>query len=111
MEKHLGGKFIIEDLPKRKTVFQNFGEPVKNPFLPLGTDLIKDTIKVPVKEDNLWFVQGDFNVCKGGVKIKICKAESEIFLEFYANYLDLLLKELTYQAECLKLSIDLEADD
>ena len=80
MEKHLGGKFIVEDLPKRKTVFQNFGEPVKNPFLPLGTDLIKDTIKVPVKEDNLWFVQGDFNVCKGGVKIKICKAESEIFL-------------------------------
>ena len=110
-EKHLGGKYIIKNLPQRKSVQEKFESLKKNPFLPLKTDLVPSTVKVPVRQDNIWFVQGDFNVCKGGVNLKVHRPESEIFIEFYADYLDLLLKEITYMAECLKLEVEFDADD
>lgn len=79
-EKYLGGKFVFENLPTFNKSGENFQSLIKNPFLPLKTDLVKAEITTPIKENGIWFVQGNFGVCKGGVYLKICKAESEIFL-------------------------------
>lgn len=79
-EKHLGGKFVVKDLPKRKIIQSKFDDLVKNPFFPLKTDLVEGKVTTPIKNGNVWFVQGDFGVCKGGIELKVCKAESDIFL-------------------------------
>lgn len=47
-------------------------------------------------------------MCKGGLKLRIHSQESDTFREFYGSYLGLLLKEVTYDAECLKLDVNME---
>ena len=40
----------------------------------------------------------NFKVCKGGVKITLHGMQDPVLREFYSEYLELLLKELTYDA-------------
>jgi hypothetical protein len=51
---------------------ETFDSLVKNPFLPLKVDLFtsENGFKVE-KVNNIVFTQGDFKVCKGGIRLRV----------------------------------------
>ena len=52
-----------------------------------------------------------FNVCKGGIQLLLYSTETHAFLGFYADYLNLLLKTVTYDAEAFNVEIDIQESD
>jgi secreted Zn-dependent insulinase-like peptidase len=60
---------------------------------------------------NVFFSRGREEVCKGGVQLIVHSQQSEVFLEFYASFLELLFKETTYEAETLRLEADYSDED
>ncbi len=80
----------------------DFKSLIKNPFLPVDTDVKADNgdKETPRKiTDNIVFLKDNhFKVCKGGVRITLHGMKDPTLREFYSDYLNLLLKEISYDA-------------
>jgi hypothetical protein len=113
VERYLGGNFVARDLPARVNEGITFQPLVKNPFLPLSTAVFppEATNSHVTREGNVFFSRGKEEVCKGGVQLIVHSQQSEVFLELYAAYLELLFKETTYEAETLRLLADYSDED
>lgn len=81
-EPHLGGTFVVRDLPKRVNEHISFSLLIRNPFLPLATTIYPpaSSNSLVIKRDNIYFARGTYEVCKGGVQLIIHSHDNDVFL-------------------------------
>ena len=102
-------------MPERKLSGIKFDKLPPNEFIPVNSHILveeKQNPCEPEKIHNLSLLQnGSFKVCKGGIKLSIATNEDTPFKDFYTSYLELLLKELTYNGEVLDTEVEYDSDD